>query len=143
MPAKRNLILGFDDSECAKAALAAAIELAERFGDRLVISYAYGPPDRLRGEEYHEHQNALREIGERVTGGALQHAREAGIDAEVVLVAEKPADALVDLARARDARLIVVGSYGEGPIVGALLGSVPFKLLHRSPVPVLVVPAPG
>lgn len=138
----RDVILGFDDSRCARAALAAAIELAGRFDDRLVISFAYGPPDRLRGEEWHEHQRALAEIGEKATQEALRHAQEAGIEAEVALVPDKPAAALLGLAQQRDARLIVVGSYGEGPIMGALLGSVPFKLLHRSPVPVLVVPAP-
>jgi nucleotide-binding universal stress UspA family protein len=35
--------------------------------------------------------------------------------------------------------MIVVGSYGESPLRGALLGSVPYRLLHRSSVPVLVV----
>jgi len=35
----------------------------------------------------------------------------------------------------------VVGGTGERPIVGAVLGSVPHKLLYLSPVPVLVVPA--
>ena len=37
--------------------------------------------------------------------------------------------------------MIVVGTRGEGPISGVLLGSVPYKLVHRSHVPVLVVPA--
>ena len=37
--------------------------------------------------------------------------------------------------------MIVVGSYGESPIKGAILGSTPHKLLHRAERPVLVVPA--
>ena len=37
--------------------------------------------------------------------------------------------------------MIVVGSHGERPIAGALLGSVPHKLLHLSETPVLVVRA--
>jgi nucleotide-binding universal stress UspA family protein len=49
--------------------------------------------------------------------------------------------ALVELADRHDARMIVVGSYGERPIKGAILGSTPHKLLHLAGRPVLVVPA--
>ena len=37
--------------------------------------------------------------------------------------------------------MIVVGSYGEPPLRGVILGSTPFKLLHEAERPVLVVPA--
>ncbi len=67
--------------------------------------------------------------------------RDAGVDFEIELVPEKPARALLAVAESRAARLIVVGTHGEGPLAGALLGSVPQKLVHRSAIPVLVVPA--
>ena len=56
------------------------------------------------------------------------------------LVDERPAVALAGLGEEHDARMIVVGSYGESPIKGAILGSTPHKLLHLSDRPVLVVP---
>ena len=59
----------------------------------------------------------------------------------VELREERPVDALMSLARENAARAIVVGTYGEHPIKGAVLGSVPHKLLHLSEHPVLVVPA--
>jgi nucleotide-binding universal stress UspA family protein len=40
------------------------------------------------------------------------------------------------------ARMIVIGTYGERPLLGVVLGSTPYKLLHRSPVPVLVARVP-
>ena len=55
---------------------------------------------------------------------------------------ERPTNALLSLAEKHDARAIVVGTYSESPIKGALLGSVPHKLLHLSERPVLIVPAP-
>ena len=58
-----------------------------------------------------------------------------------MVVEQSPAQALVELADERDARLIVVGTHGESPIRGALLGSTPHKLLHISDRPVLVVPS--
>ena len=73
--------------------------------------------------------------------GALERARAAGIDAEVALVPERPHQALLDIAAREQASFIVVGGWGEGPIRGALLGSTPYKLLHLSETPVVVVPA--
>jgi nucleotide-binding universal stress UspA family protein len=37
--------------------------------------------------------------------------------------------------------MIIVGSYGEPPLKGALIGSTAHKLLHLSERPVLVVRA--
>lgn len=139
-----DIVLGYDDSECSHAALAVALELARALGDRVVVAYAYAPPDSLRGEEYAEHRRALQEIGQRAVAHALERARDAGVEVDVALVPRMPADALVALAEDRSARLIVVGTHGEGPLASTLLGSVPHKLLHRSRVPVVVVPAvPG
>jgi len=36
--------------------------------------------------------------------------------------------------------MIVLGTYGEAPLRGAIVGSTPQRLLHLSTRPVLVVP---
>jgi nucleotide-binding universal stress UspA family protein len=64
------------------------------------------------------------------------------VEREVVLVPNTPAEALVGLAEERDARFIVIGSHGEGRIIGALLGALPHKLPGRSLVPVVVARVP-
>ena len=67
------------------------------------------------GEEYKEHEHALHELGEQATADALARVREAEVELEVELVAEKPADALARRSpRARDARMIVVGTPRRG-----------------------------
>jgi nucleotide-binding universal stress UspA family protein len=48
---------------------------------------------------------------------------------------------VVELARARNAALIVVGTRGLGAVTGALLGSVSSSIIHRTDRPVLVVPS--
>ncbi len=40
-----------------------------------------------------------------------------------------------------DADLIVIGSHGRGAVLRALLGSTSEGVLHRTRVPVLIVPA--
>ena len=65
-----------------------------------------------------------------------------GVTAEATLVPKRPAEALLAVATERSARLIVVGTASERPLTGVILGSVPHKLVHRSTIPVLVVPVP-
>jgi nucleotide-binding universal stress UspA family protein len=134
------IVLGFDGSECSGSALDTAIDLAGRFGDRLVIVFAVEPPVRSVGEEFREHEKALEEVGKRVAGSAVERAQAAGIDAEIALVPERPAPAILDVARLHDAHMIVIGTHSESPLRGAILGSVPHKLLHVSDRPVVVVP---
>jgi nucleotide-binding universal stress UspA family protein len=134
-----GLVLGYDDSGGSQAALETAIDLALKLGEPLVVVYAYDPPARMSGEEFSEHRRALEETGEQLTKRAVTQAREAGVDAQGVLVPARPVDALLGVAESRDARLIVVGSYGEPPLRSAILGSTPHKLLHLSSRPVLVV----
>jgi nucleotide-binding universal stress UspA family protein len=137
----RTLVVGYDDSAGSRAALVAAIDLARELGDRIVIAFGYEPPGRL-GEEAGAAREAVRELGERATAHAIARAHAAGVEAELALVDAHPVEALLRLAEERDARMIVVGSYGEHPIKGAILGSTAHKLLHLSERPVLAVPVP-
>lgn len=136
-----TLVVGYDESEASQAALALALRLAGDLGESLVIVYGVAPPGR-RGEEYRELERAVEELGRAVTAHGLERASAAGVPAEVVLAHERPADALLDVARQRGARMIVVGTHGESALKAALIGSTTYRLLHQTDVPVLVVPAP-
>lgn len=91
------------------------------------ITRALGPcgASPRTGEELRAHNEALEELGREATDEGLANARQAGVDAEVALVADRPAAALLSLAEEHDARFIVVGSYGESPMRSAILGSTP------------------
>jgi nucleotide-binding universal stress UspA family protein len=134
------VVVGFDGSDCAHAALDTAVELARQFGDRLLIVFGAGPPGNV-GEEVREHRRAIEEFGERVTGEAVERAKDGGVEVELIVSPDRAHEALRKTADERSARFIVVGSYGDGPIRGALLGSVPHKLLHVAKRPVVVVRA--
>jgi len=88
-----------------------------------------------------EHEEAIEELGEKVVSAAKAHAAEKGVEIEAQLIAKRAAEALIEVAEQRDARMIVVGSFGDPPLKGMILGSTPNKLLHLSERPVLVVPA--
>lgn len=87
-----EIVLGYDGSECAEAALAQAIRLALSLGSPLVVVYAAEPPGRSVGEEYREHRKALMEIGEERTAKALAAAEAQGVAAERLVLEERPAE---------------------------------------------------
>ncbi len=136
-----TIVLGYDESPGAQRALDCAIDLCRLMSEHLVVVYADEPPSRM-GEEFAAHTDALAEQGRKALADATAAARTAGIAVEVELVRQSPAQALLDVADRRDARLIVVGTYGESPLRSAILGSTPHKLLHWSNRPVLCVPPP-
>jgi nucleotide-binding universal stress UspA family protein len=135
-----QIVVGYDGSACGKAALAEAVKLAKSLDDKVVLVFGYAPPG-IWGGEIAEHEEAVAEFGEKVMGEAKRVTDSDGIEAEYELVAKRPAEAVAAVAEARDARMIVVGSYGEAPMKGAILGSTPYRLLHQAERPVLVVPA--
>lgn len=136
------IVVGYDSSDCGKRALDRAVEIATGLGDEVVVVFGYAPPG-IWGGEIAEHEEAIEELGERLTQEAKERAAAQGIEVEVAMVPKRGAEALLEEADKRDARMIVVGSYGEAPLKGALLGSTPNRLLHMTNRPVLVVPANG
>ncbi len=135
-----QIVVGYDGSDCGKAALDEGLRLAKDLGDSVVVVFGYAPPG-LWGGEIVEHEDAIEEFGKKVMDEARARAESSDVATEFEMVAKKPSEALVEVADGRDARMIVVGSYGDPPLKGMILGSTPNKLLHIADRPVLVVPA--
>jgi nucleotide-binding universal stress UspA family protein len=135
-----QIVVGYDGSDCSRAALDEGLRTAKALGDEVVVVFGYSPPG-LWGGEIVEHEDAIEERGTKVLEEAKHQAEAAGATVELALVAKKPSEAIVETADERDARMIVVGSYGDPPLKGIILGSTPNKLLHLADRPVLVVPA--
>jgi nucleotide-binding universal stress UspA family protein len=134
-----GIIVGYDGSDGSEAALRAAADLSKRLGVGLTV--VFGFEANPVGGEALDYWAALREHGESVLGTALEEAKAAGVEVDSLVVERPPAQALAEVADERQADMVVVGSSGERPLLGALIGSTPHKLLHLSKVPVLVVRA--
>ena len=132
-----EIVVGFDGRDGARAALEEAARLAQGLGAGLVVTFA-SAVSPLGGEVKDLH-DAVAEHGRAVLEEALADLRGRGVEARAELIDEDPAPGMVDLAEQLGAQMIVVGSAGEGPLKGALLGSTPHKLIQLSHVPVLVV----
>lgn len=133
-----GVVVGYDGSEGAREALRVALEVAKTYGEKVIV--AFGFDTSPVGGELQDYQAALRELAEERLSQAREASRSSGVEVEGTVVEQAPARALVELADERDARVIVVGTRGESPLKGALIGSTPHKLLQLTNRPVLVVP---
>jgi nucleotide-binding universal stress UspA family protein len=140
MTDSRPIVVGYDGRAGSQAALNEAIRLAgELAASSLVVVFSYEVSPL--GGEVADLQAAVEDRGRAVLQEALDRVEASGIAVETEMLGQAPADGLVSVADARDAQMIVVGSTGEGPLRGILIGSTPYKLLHLSTRPVLVVRA--
>ena len=133
------LLVGYDGTPGAQAAAAEALSLASDLGAEVIFAFAYWT--NPQGGDVADMLAALRDLGEGHLRDARALAEAAGVPSRGELANAVPSVALVDLADQHDARLIAVGSYGEAPLKGALVGSTAHKLVHLSERPVLVVRA--
>jgi len=135
-----DIILGYDGSAGSKAALRVAVSVAKAFDAPLTIVFGYEP--NPMGGETADYKDQLEKIARAHVATAAEEAKalDPSVAVETLVAGLRPVESLLEASLERGARVIVVGGNGERPIMGAILGSVPHKLLHHSTVPVLVVP---
>lgn len=134
------VVIATDGSESADHAIVAGAGITRPLGTKVVLVYVR-PSIGALGEPYYqeklseqmEYARAALERGEALV-------KQEGCEAEAEVLEGNPAEQIVELARVRNASLIVVGSRGLGAVTGALLGSVSSAIIHRADRPVLVVP---
>lgn len=80
-----------------------------------------------------------REQGMTALAGAREKLDAASMTYTYHISIGTPAEAIMQYAAEQGADWIVIGAHGQGSVSTLLLGSVVDKLLHLSPVPVLVV----
>jgi nucleotide-binding universal stress UspA family protein len=128
------IVVGYDGSESSRGALRYALDRAGADGT-VIVAHAFEPPHDWLGYENYD-----RVVAEhRARGQALLDQLPAADSIEADLLAGSPAEAIAQVAAARDADEIVVGSRGFGP-VRAVLGSVSHELLRLADRPVVVIP---
>ncbi len=135
-----NIVAAIDGSPHSARVVSYAADLAQRYGARVYLVYAYAPIPSYLGDE-----QLYRVAGEEVDRGrALLEPyadvlRRAGIQVDLEVVEGPPSRAILTVAETRNADLIVIGSRGLGAIRGLLLGSVSERVVRMARCPVLVV----
>lgn len=160
----RTLLVGLDGSRLAESVLPYAERLGLRRGARIILAQAVSvgetldPLDLVDGGDVagasgvsalrytasgHDSliaRSAVAEADEYLAPIA-QRLRARGCEVHTAVAVGDPTEVLLDVARARQADLILLGTHGRSGLGRWLYGSVAEAVLARSPIPTLLVPA--
>jgi nucleotide-binding universal stress UspA family protein len=137
----RRIVVGYDGSLAARAALAQAVERAGH-GGQIYIVHAYALPSDWLGAANYQELLGLTQTRARTILDHLEH--DSGVDLSAIeweteLIGDAPARAIARVASVRDADEIIIGTRGFGR-ARALLGSVAHELIHLAECPITVIP---
>jgi nucleotide-binding universal stress UspA family protein len=139
-----NILVAVDGSPDAEQALTQAIDLAESEHSRLtLITGVLQPPAAAyltAGEETGELIANAHAEAEAILRRACERVPD-DLSVTSVLTDQPIRVALIRQVKDGHHDLVVMGSRGRGAVRAALLGSVSHYVLHRSPIPVLIVHA--
>jgi nucleotide-binding universal stress UspA family protein len=140
----KPIVLATDGSPSAAEATLQAVVLATALGAPLVaiaVEHVEVP-----GYGYYGYSDLVAEMTkierdhvEETLAQTMAVATEAGVECDVVHGTGPVAEAICRLATERDARMIVIGAHGWGPVRRLWHGSVSSAVLHEAHRPVLVV----
>jgi nucleotide-binding universal stress UspA family protein len=133
------ILCGYDGTEHARDGLALTRLLAETLEvDVVVLSVlTYGPTEAT----WAEYERMLHDDQERLAGEAREALSGLGEIETVMIPGSSPARELHDLAEAREASLVSIGSTHRGRLGRIVPGTVADRLLAGAPCPVTVAPA--
>ena len=146
----RPILVAVDFSKDSRAALLWAASLAKVTGGRLIVLHVVHDPADRPGYYRKNNENHLQPM-ERAAAELLdgflaeavgEHADLAALaEAERLLVAGLPPSRIVEMAKRRNAALIVIGRRGRTRLPQLLQGSVSKRVAQLADVPVVVVKA--
>ncbi|HBV89359.1 universal stress protein [Desulfosporosinus sp.] len=137
----KTILVPTDASEAARSALILALEIAKKFGSRILLLHVVYTPEALGYTLSSGVTVPQEEVS--IYGGEVLAATLIGIDTGTVPLEKKqkpghPASAILEEVKSSDVDLVVMGNRGYGPIAGSMLGSVSQRILSKAECPVMI-----
>jgi nucleotide-binding universal stress UspA family protein len=134
-----TIVVGVDGSGHADRAVQAVSKIAADTGDKVVVFHVVA----IHPAKGNTYTTESRDDAQHLVDRYVAQLASAGIPATGE-VHRKPAigigGALIDVAAGHQAGLIVVGVRGRSDLTPLMLGCVAHEVVHKSTLPVLVVP---
>jgi nucleotide-binding universal stress UspA family protein len=118
-----SLLIAFDDSAGVQRILPFAVELAERFGNRIVVLTVHEKPDQAQ----------------RIQESVKSYLQNRKLESKFVPAQGDPAQAILRVADEERIGMIAMGAFGRNPVYELFFGSVTRSVLERAKNPVLLM----
>jgi nucleotide-binding universal stress UspA family protein len=140
-----QVVVAYDFSPSAEAALARAVEVAARAPQHVLHVIAaleqHASFGTLHTVTYETAEQIQTTIGERIQQAFAGRPAEAEVQFFVHARIGKPAEEILELAREVGADMIFIGTHSKTGIERVLLGSVSERVVREARCPVMVVRA--
>ena len=141
----RRILVPVDFSDCSRASLDVAVDLAARFGSEIEALHVwetpiYVTPDLMLWTP-EQGKRSLSDFAHTHAGQAMDQLLESVERQGVKVHGRVDTGGITDviLRAAADAELVVIGTHGRTGLAHVLLGSVAERVVRQSPCPVLTV----
>jgi nucleotide-binding universal stress UspA family protein len=143
----QKILVPLDGSELGAVTLPWAKELCKSTNGKLFLLHIIVSPSKTVGMMYYaagfEKQLAetLREQSQEYIGGIVAELEKETLDSKFDLIEGVPSEEILNYARKNSIELIAMSTHGMTGFSRVVLGSVVHQVIHKSDIPVLVVPA--
>ena len=136
-----TIVVGYDGSPAAREAVDHAVGLAGESGGKIIIAWGveFSKMPRATAAMKPIVDEAIREAEEAVQQ-VVDGCKDVCSLVSAVIIPRPPVDALLEAAKDAAADLIVVGTKGQRGLASGFMGSTAYGLVHRSHIPVLLIP---
>jgi nucleotide-binding universal stress UspA family protein len=136
-----RVVVGYDNSPAARAAMRWAVHYAGRTEAELVVVFVVPVIAEWEFNAAQVNTDPMRrEIERRLRGEWTDIVRAAGVPCQTQLDVGRPAESLLAAARQYDAALIVIGMTPRGTLGELVFSSVGRHLTHHAVRPIVTVP---
>ena len=140
----RHALVPLDGSPLAECALPLAVEVAQALGARMTLLRVLEKP-AISTATSHHHDAVdweMRRVEAQSQLSRIQgNLKRRGFISTVELTEGRPAEQIINFARAQHVDLVVLSSHGEGGLTGWALSSTALMVIARTDASLLVVPA--
>ncbi len=138
----RKMLIAIDDSAPSQYAIEVGLIVAQRDKSPVIFALVLDPALLEQNFGFSSICEMAQKMADDIIAGALQRAKQAGVEATSQVLFSDATRGIIELARTENVGLIVMGTHGRSGIARALTRSIAEEVLRQTKTPLCVIRRP-